>query len=288
MSAFSAYVGIDQTGAVRANGTPRPLRAAMFVRETGRLVTADLPSASQDVLSAWARDEGVPWSRLAILIDAVIGLPAACWPSWTEALSGGDRPWSLFVRASGVPGWGRGPGTSWFSSLLERDPLTIPSAELPRRACEELAGANSVFLTRPFQKNVQTGTFRLWKDLASSPERWANVWAFDRRAVVRGPWLFEGYPSLLWWRVFGHRRRAPARFREVVAKAPSLGVAVRAGRALVSAIEASPDVADAAVLALGAACLDVEGRLLTPFRFFERDAISAGEGWIVGLPGDRE
>lgn len=235
------------------------------------------------MLEAWTQDAGVRWSRVAIVLDVVIGLPATCWPAWAEG-SGGDRPWSLFARAAATPGWGRPAGERFFETLLPG----ASAATLPRRLCEHDAGANSVFLTRPFQKNVQTGTFRVWKDLAGGEggARWANVWAFDRRVAVRSaPWIFEGYPSLLWSKVFGHRRRAPARFADVLAAARALGVEASACAcaSLVRHVAASPDVADAAVLALGAACLDVGGRLMVPFRAFETDVIPRGEGWIAGL-----
>lgn len=241
----------------------------------------DLPSASREVLEAWTEGAGVRWSRVAIVLDVVIGLPSTCWPSWATG-EGGERPWSLFARAAETPGWGRPAGERFFETLRPR----ASSEPLPRRHCEREAGANSVFVTRPFQKNVQTGTFRVWKDLAGAGggRRWANVWAFDRRvAVRRAPWIFEGYPSLLWAEVFGHRRRAPARFGEVLSSAKALGVDARARAALVRRVAAAPDVADAAVLALGAACLDAEGRLMTPFRAFGTQVIPRQEGWIAGL-----
>ncbi len=288
-SSFEGFIGVDQTGAVRADGTPRPLRAAMLVRAKGagsapraRLVLADLPSASRGVFATWAAVEGVRFSRLAIVLDAVIGVPAACWPREAAGLTSGDRPWALFARAAAQPGWGRAVGEAFFAELLPKG----TTLELPRRACEALAGANSVFVTRPFQKNVQTGTFRIWKDLAADGgPRWANFGAFDARAAVRGaPWIYEGYPSLVWARVFGQRTRAPARFPEVLARAAAMSVVVDASAAVVRQVTASPDVADAAVLALGAACLDAtrRGRLAAP-----ASAMDAGEGWILGLEDAR-
>jgi hypothetical protein len=68
----------------------------------------------------------------------------------------------------------------------------------------------------------------------------------------------------------------------VLARAAAMGVVVEASPAVVRRVMASPDVADAAVLALGAACLDAtrRGRLAAP-----ASATDAGEGWILGLEG---
>lgn len=282
---FAAWIGVDQTGAVRPDGTPRPLRAAMVVADgdDARLVLRDLTSASREVFEAWTRDEGLALGRVAIALDAVIGVPRPCWPGAIAGLEGGDRPWALFARAAALPGWGRAVGEAFFAELLPRE----LAKELPRRQCERLAGANSVFVTRPFQKNVQTGTFRIWKDLASGgASRWANVGGFDARARVEGgPWLYEGYPSWCWMKLFGLRTRAPERFRDVLAKAAERGIVVRPSASILRAIGGSPDVADAAVLALGAACLDrvrPHGLRAPPA------AVRGGEGWILGLEPARE
>ena len=249
-----------------------------------RLALAALPSASRSALAAWAAEQGARLGRSAILLDAALGLPNGCWPTGSERLAGGDRPWTLFARAAALPGFGRAAGERFFATLVPAE----ASARLPRRACEVLAGASSVFVTRPFQRNVQTGTHRIWKDLASGGEpRWANVWSFDAQTRVRGgPWLFEGYPSLLWARVFGERTRAPGRFAGVIERAAALGVNVTVSRARVREVSASPDLADAAVLALGAACLDRVGGLFTPLPGVAAEALAPGEGWIAGLAPD--
>src|SRR5690606_15146623 len=79
--------------------------------------------------------------------------------------------------------------------------------------------ANSVFQSRPYQKNIQTGTYRIWKDLTSGgPTRWANIWPFEteRSELLDAPWIFEGFPSLLWREVLGLPTRDLSRLRSAV------------------------------------------------------------------------
>jgi len=247
---FRTYVGVDQTGAA-VRGVPRPLPAAKLVRTRRGLVleTATLRSASRSDLLAFA-DDAAP----ALVLDAVLGMPAACVP-----LADASELWELLARAHEVDGYGRAASEAFFARWASRE-------DLPRRPCDVLAKATSILATRPFQKNVQTGTFRVWKDLTREGSGWANVWPFDppRRAPGR-PWLFEGYPSLL-WRLLGFPRRAPERLAEVLPGAPEVG----------------PDLADAIVLALGASRLDDRGALFAPWPTFRAEAKWA-EGWIVGL-----
>jgi hypothetical protein len=269
---FTTFVGVDQTGAV-VGGRPRPLPAVRLVRGDTRwsLESGSLAAASRDELLAFAADEAP-----AIALDAVLGLPLACWQGEPPFV---DSMWSLLGRASRTSGYGRAHAESFFASFTP-----VNGEKLPRRACDTIAKANSILATRPFQKNVQTGTFRIWKDLTRDGVRWANLWPFDdvRTASKRRPWLFEGYPSFLWARLFGFQRRAPMRFAEVIVRARALGVDIAVTRALLARLTTDADLADAAVLAIGAACLDVRGRLFRPFARFS-PLVTKTEGWIMGV-----
>lgn len=274
---FDTFLGVDQTGAV-VGGRPRPLSAARLVRRADRwtLETALLRSASREDLLAFADDDAP-----AIALDVVLGLPAPCWRGQPPF---GDAVWELLRRTTETEGYGRLRAEAFFAAFAP------PRGEpLPRRPCEIVAKANSVLATRPFQKNVQTGTFRIWKDLtrgAAGHERWANLWPFDDvHAAPRRPWLFEGYPSFLWTRLFGFPRRSPARFAELIGRARALGVHVKVARSVLGEIETDADLADAAALAIGAACLDARGRLLRPFDAFASAALTT-EGWIMGVVQD--
>jgi hypothetical protein len=274
---FATFVGIDQTGAV-VGGVPKPLPAARLAPD-GSLAIGKLAHADRASIVELAGTE----ADLAIVVDAVIGLPARCWRG-----NGADDVWALLGRTHRVPGYGRAAAESFFHPFIPSSRSRADAAAaLPRRACEIAADANSVLTTRPYQKNVQTGTFRIWKDLTRDAARWVSLWPFEARRAR--PWLFEGYPSYVWTRVFGFARRSPARIRELAQRAATMGVRVNASRATLAAVAADADLADAVALAIGAACLQTSGRLVAPYRGFGRHLASARragrarEGWIMGV-----
>jgi hypothetical protein len=283
-TAFSAFVGIDQTGAIRSRRgvvVARPLEAALLRPDAQdparwRLESMRLDSVSQSEIR---RAVGpVPLARVALALDCVFGLPS-------EVGLGQGSLWELMrsthETGPGAPAYGMEAAERYFKRFGVR------AARLPTRSCEKLARANSVFVTRPFQKNIQTGTFRIWKDLAQTA-RWANVWPFDLpelggRPLSAAPWVFEGFPSLLWRELLGSRTRDPralprilrARFPEIRVKDPS-------------GLAANPDRADAAVLAVGAWALQRAQALRIPFPGFLRTPELACEGWIMGLKAPTE
>ena len=54
----------------------------------------------------------------------------------------------------------------------------------------------SVFKNKPFQKNVQTGTFRIWKDLGSDKEyENFSFWPYETESLNKYT-VCEAYPSL--------------------------------------------------------------------------------------------
>lgn len=220
-------------------------------------------------------------SEVAILVDCVFG--------WAE----GSAPlWKLFQRAhefeSGSgPRFGRSIAEGFFAKLLMHLRRDLPSQEpagvaLPHRRCEVLSGANSVFQSRPFQRNIQTGTFRIWREMGESGSAWANLWPFDAPQDSRPdrPWVFEAYPTWLWREVLGLRVREPLKLRSAVTE--RLG-SDPGDSATWERIEGSPDLADAAVLAIGGFILDLENRLEEPFPSFREQREISSEGWIVGV-----
>jgi hypothetical protein len=278
---FQVFLGIDQTGAVRPGSRglrARPLhwaalevgaRQVRLVLPQTRLERFHLDSIEFGLDAARLASSSSP--RIAVLLDCVLGLPLESL-EWGAAL---DR------LASEPEQFGRAPAQQFFSSLLGSDP------RLPTRLCEEWAQANSVFREKPYQKNIQTGTFRLWRDLVSDPRReeW-TIWPFDRS---RGRFtLFEGYPSFLWRRVAGHPSRDPKSLGRWLTIA---GISFTKADELRFSSDA--DLADSVMLAAAGWKLHAAGKLLEPFAgFFESEAfLSRGrrEGWIAGLaePQDR-
>ncbi len=252
-SAPTSIVAVDQTGAVLPGGRAKPLCTAVFDCASGQLTT----NLRLRALNRAAVTEIVPASspRVLVLVDAVLGLP--------EAL---DTPFDALLERAAQFTWdgkklGRGTAAQFFRQWL-------PESEGPRptRLAEELAGANSVFLQHPFQRNIGCGTFRILKDL-SAGERWFSLWPHEKEARHRFV-LAEGYPSHCWraWLRAPRRRLSllEAHLREHFPAAD---------------LPRSHDDGDAIALALGGAhfvkagALDAQG---LPGRAFV-------EGWIFGL-----
>lgn len=289
-SQFSCFVGIDQTGAALSQGRrARPLECAVLHQAPGsrhsrrwQLTSHRLPSLDSESLHTLFRElklGHLAHSQVALIVDCVVGLASGI--STRE-------PWELMRRthlpalsAAGVPypKFGRASAEAYFAGILGE---MAPTSPLPRRQCEVLASANSVFLTRPFQKNIQTGTYRIWKDLSTGEDQWLNFWPFQDVAKARQlSWFFEAYPSLVWREVFGVRTRDLKQLRGAVEKTmqPEVKIEIKSWPELLK----NADAADAAVLALGALKLHHEKRLMEPYPGFLENPLRLTEGWIMGL-----
>ena len=148
---------------------------------------------------------------------------------------------------------------------------------IPRRQCEQLCNANSVFNPRPYQKNIQTGTYRIWRDmvLGEDGKRWFSLWPFEA-AQNEQPHVFEAYPTLMWRQLLGVRTRNLALLKDAVmhaCKAHGVEITTREWPLL----RRHADVADAAVLAMGGMLLQRQQALFTPVQ------PRGMEGWIAGL-----
>lgn len=287
-------VGVDQSGAVRrirGELRPVPLPAAFLHHEAGALSLelAALESLSlRAIQGALGVEKGAKQGaevgderRYLILLDCVLGLAERCFP----LPAGGDRFTSdLFLEAHQSSGYGRAAAETFFAKLR-------PQGELPVRDVERRVGANSVFLTRPYQKNIQTGTFRIWKDLGRSLKeegQWFRLWPHEAIAESgTGPtrpdvgdsvaWLAEGYPSWIWRDVLGSRHRDPELLAHVL-RGLRRGGKLRISTADLARVHRSQDWADAVVLALFAG----QGPS-GPVRLTRTEALRLRrEGWIYG------
>jgi hypothetical protein len=281
---FDVFMGVDQTGAKRnKRGTrARPLSAALlFEKREGSkkwtLVPLELESLTRAevarVLAAELGADRAARARLALLVDSVFGLPARC-----DHESGIDSIWRLMQSTHEIDGFGRDRSEPFFKRLL---PRKTPGVEFPpRRRCEELAGANSVFLTLPHQKNVQTGTFRVWKDLTSENSRWFKLWPFEsRQTSTQGmPWIFECYPTHFWRTMLNTPKRLPKILPQLLASR-----SIEISDSDRSQLRADGDLADATVLACGGLWLQEKRRLFEPHARFQAVPDLGHEGWIAGL-----
>jgi hypothetical protein len=305
--AFDLFVGVDQTGAARDGGRaakPLPL-AILTMDKRPRLMLHDqsgrplnLASFTRSSLESSLASAGVSQASrrvrsfaTALLVDCVLGLPQDVWPVGYEP--GAGTLWELFAAAARDTaerkGYGLKPAASFFASLLaesrggDGQAPTVGTRVYPARKCEIRANANSVFRTHPFQKNIQCGTYRIWRDLGASVAmdgRWLNIRHFTPERSIRhdSPWLFEAYPSLLWREALGLKSRNLALLLAALeSKLPELEIA----KSCRDRIREDADAADAAVLAAGGLILQRQKRLFESAP--SRSGRLAIEGWIIGL-----
>ncbi|MBC7692703.1 MAG: hypothetical protein H7222_13155 [Methylotenera sp.] len=265
--------------------SPSKSRAGVIRHGGWQLTSQRLPSLNpqsiKTLLHSLKLSQREP-SSIALIVDCVVGLASgiSSQPPW-DLMRATHSP-ILSATGAEYPRFGRASAEAYFLQLLRTAPET---SDLPRRQCEILARANSVFLTRPFQKNIQTGTYRIWKDLSETEAQWLNFWPFQDEAKARQmPWFFEAYPSWVWREVFGLRTRdlkllRPAVEKTFLNKSGKLAVEIGSWPELLK----NPDAADAAVLALGALKLQSEGCLMKPYPEFLTNPLRLTEGWIMGL-----
>jgi len=261
-----SILGLDQTGAVNARNEPKALSAALLCRNRGNWELRTglrLPSLRRQCVEALVEFEG----EVLILVDSVLGLPGSLNVSFSSLLQRAKH-----FEHGGKP-FGRRTASRFFASFLDEALAirllsgSLPRTQLPSRLAETLAGANTVFLEHPFQRNIGCGTFRVLKELASEP-RWFDVWPWDTKRQHRFL-VAEGYPSLFWKQCLGARtRNLPTLQRFLEQNYPK------------AALPRTADEADAVLLALGGRrCLE-EGSFATA----TLPEIAWREGWIAGLP----
>lgn len=297
MSQINLVVGVDQTGAAQLGGLkakPLPCALARRTRNGEWTVRAlafsgrKLSLASFDGASIERACEDAGWpgafgTDSMIVVDCVLGLPYS-----SGASEGVDALWALFAEAArdvdARSGFGRVQAETFFSELAHRRGFGS-GPPFPARACEARARANSVFQARPYQKNVQCGTYRIWRDLGRSlaidGARWTRFGWFEDFETGTGPWTFEAFPSLLWRSRLGLATRDRARLKSALVKSKMFNEPVHVSKEDWLALEKSSDWADAAVLALTGASLAQNGQWN---RMPELEVSRLRqEGWILGL-----
>ena len=276
MRQFSAFLGVDQTGALQS-GTqiPKPLPVVHVSKNKEGIWSGSftqISSFSREVVGEFIENHPSqhPKGEWAFGVDCVVGFPRTLR----------RHHWTLMREAAKSEGFGRNASERFFKHWV---PVGEP---LPKRLCEVRAKANSVFVTRPYQKNIQTGTHRIWKDLASNSHHpWVQFWPFSQSSSQRAelPVFFESYPSLLWKRGFGEVARRPERLKSLILSAfRSQGLTLRFRGW--ERLETNPDYSDAAIIAFSMILLQHQGRLWNPGVGFESaKSFAMKEGWILGL-----
>jgi len=287
---FTHIFGIDQTGAKGSRpNSARPLPTCVVFQTGPTTWTARsgyLPALTRDQIQSWLAEVDPRYDlrhppALALVVDCVLGLPVSHWPRSPNA----DTLWRIMRQTHSFSGFGREPAAAFFRTI---DRLEAPGG---LRRCEELTGAQSVFLEQPYQRNVQTGTFRIWKDLtAGGHRRWCHIWPFDEPATAenRTSWLFETYPRLLWQELFGLAKRDSAAIDHILKTLNSTGLTVILGSVDRQHIAADSNLADATVAAVGALLLQEQHRLFEPDPGFKVNRRARSEGWLIGLRSRRK
>lgn len=251
------FLGIDQTGAIFSNGKPKPLPACALLEN--EMVFFYLPALNKTEIE---KNVGhLSPTKTKIILDCVLGLPSAVPLSLRQAIA----------STKDVQGFGRKAAQEFFRTIEK-----YSSVERPRREVEALAKANSVFQEKPFQKNIQTGTFRLWKELSLEPSWYRFPHLGEENDRKRIP-IFEGYPSYSWKFLFQTKHRNPQNFLPLFkAFFPKYKISKSSN----ISIQKDSNLLDAAVLALHASTL--------PKLLFSLPKTSTlyptQEGWILGYP----
>lgn len=241
------FLGIDQTGAIDSNGTPKALPACLINKNEIHFFY--LKTLSKTAIQQQLQMNDL--KNLLICVDSVLGLPEELNIDWSSALE----------KIKKFPGYGRKPAQEYFRHLGQ--------GQIFKRKIEVICKANSVFAEKPFQKNIQTGTFRIWKELTLNLKDFYIPALENKKFVTQLP-LYEGYPSFSWKVILKSNQRRPAELTELLIK-NNLNLNWTAKHQ--ETVNKDSNLADAFVLALTILKLHKEAKRLKPHP----------EGWILGL-----
>ena len=260
---FQGILGIDQVG------SNRPLQVALVTGES--LLEGPLRVRLGEIRSFRAE------SFQEIGIDLVksphfLAVDCVFWPFHGGGMRG-LKDLFLAARRSTRDGISnRDLASGFFQAEMRK--MKPPPREF--RQVDLLTGAQSVFRTHPFQRNIQTGTYRIWRDLAE--ESVFDFWPWKTPQTSKKSQIAEGYPSLWARSVFGLKFRDAKGFLEACRKKPG-GLEIHLSSKDQKLIMKSGEALDSAILALGSAILARN----SPGWFQANRAVCKREGWILGL-----
>ncbi len=146
-----------------------------------------------------------------------------------------------------------------------------------KRPIDLLAKAQSLYSVLPYQRNIQTGTFRIWSDLGESPLDWITLYPWANPKNPAKPLLVEAYPSHAWRSMFGVKMREPHLLPKMMRSLLPEKIKITAKNETL--IKTNPNYADAAVLALHAFLNFRQLKILSPH---ERSTLLKN-GYIFGV-----
>lgn len=181
------WVGIDQTGALDKSGRPKKLPACS-INSVGQIQFFYLEQLSK--VSFFNNIKDYSTADIKIAVDCVLGLPIDLNLDWSAVIN----------QIIQTQGYGKKVAQEFYTQLAQ--------GLIYKRQAEILLKAQSVFQDKPFQRNIQTGTFRLWKEYAKSRSDF-YIPSLERAQSSQQIPLYEGYPTLAWKILFKVKKREP-------------------------------------------------------------------------------
>jgi hypothetical protein len=240
-------IGIDQCGAKgRRFDQAKPLPLVILTRggdgvwrcnltQNGGGTRSKKPlvleSLDFDQIEALCQSEGAGSNALTsklgpivLAMDCVLGLPKSVHSGLIRAGHVNGKNFQQDLQnlmkkafehtskcvADKKPGYGFQTSLDFFNHLLESSGPSDTEQKAPIRRVEELVSAHSVFKPYPFQKNIQTGTFRIWSDLGYNLSLGLkfDIWPFTALSGKNDQILIcEAYPSYFWKHDIKHTSR---------------------------------------------------------------------------------
>ena len=282
LSSFQCFIGIDQTGAISKNGiNAKPLPVSLlFVNKNQKweiIVSNELfldyfsPECIKKLFQKYCNH--IHLNKTFIAIDSVFGVPHRKDLKNTKSIR------SYYKQAINHShnnlfsiNFGRNVAEDFFKLSKWYE-----NSNLPKRLVESIAKANSLFSARPYQKNVQTGSYRTWVELG---QYWKDddyfLWPFDIITDVDKAIIAEIYPSYFWKNYFDSSTRGKLNLSKIID--------IMDENIIYSSQidQLNEDHQDAVIASLGAYKSIDNNSYCYPYEYVE-DSIRNREGWILGV-----
>lgn len=219
------YIGIDQTGAINAKGIPKPLPACALIKNEVHFFYL----SKLDRIEIERHVGTLNPNQTFVCLDCVLGVPDSLEYTFSEVLQ----------KIHIVEGYGRKIASKFFRE--------IGDGKIHHRKIEIQLKANSVFQEYPFQKNIQTGTFRFWKEISENHDDFYIPALEKQKNKLQIP-LIEGYPTHIWKTALKSKFRRP---ENLVLILKGLSSELNWNHKHTSLVKKDPNLADAFVLAFG-------------------------------------
>ncbi len=195
--------GIDQTGASVGSARAKPLKACELILNLDGNIH-DLRFFAIPHLGEWVKTLKQN-EKNHIFIDCVFGLPIRLHQI-NPSKSIRDWIYSSKDYTFLDKHFGSAVSQSFFAQIKYF--YKIHETSTPRREQEIQLNSNSVFTIHPFQKNIQTGTFRIWKELSQVLDE-ILIWPIDYYLQEELNVIFyEVYPSYFYKKLFNVSSRS--------------------------------------------------------------------------------